>query len=61
MRPRDRLGASLKGGKVLRDPIRRYLAVGVSGQDHAVPFGSFLKPGLGKVHHLATSRTGVSG
>ena len=32
----NRLSASLEGGQVLRDPIRRHLAVGVGGQDHAV-------------------------
>jgi hypothetical protein len=57
----DRLSPSLEGGKVLRDPIRRHLAVGVGGQDHAVSLATFLKPVLGKVHHRATSCPSMGG
>ena len=57
----DRLGAGLERCKVRRDPIRRDLAVGVGGQDHAGPFSTFHKPGLGKVHRRAAGGASVRG
>ncbi len=51
--------ASLEGGKVFRDPIRRYLAVSVGSQDDAVPPSSFHKPSFGKVHRRASGGPGV--
>ena len=55
------LSAGREGGEVFRDPIRRDLAVGVGGQDHAVAFARFHKPRLGKVHHRATGVARVCG
>jgi hypothetical protein len=55
----NRLSAIGEGGEVFRDPIRRYLAVSVGGQDHAVLLACFHKPRLGKVHHPATGGAGV--
>ena len=57
----NRLRASLERCKVRRDPIRRDLAVGVGGQDHAGPFSAFHKPGLGKVHRRAAGGASVRG
>jgi hypothetical protein len=57
----NRLSAGLECSKVRRDPIRRDLAVGVGGQDHAGPFFAFHKPGLGKVHRHAAGGASVRG
>ena len=56
-----RLGACLEGGKVFRDPVRRHLAVSVSGEDHAVALIRFPKPSLGEIHSRATRGAGVRG
>ena len=55
----NRLSASLEGGEVLSDPICRDLAVGVGGQDHAVPVTSFQEPSFGQVHRRTTSGASV--
>jgi hypothetical protein len=57
----NRLSAGLEGGEVLCDPIRRHLAIGVGGQDHAIPLASFHQPSLGNVHRRATSVASVCG
>ena len=57
--PENRVTAGLDGRQVLRDPIRRHLAIRVGGQDHAAPLASFLKPSLGDIHRRTTSVASV--
>jgi hypothetical protein len=57
----NRLGVGLERREVRCDPIRRHLAVGVGGQDHAVPVTAFHQPGFAKVHRRATGGAGMCG
>jgi hypothetical protein len=57
----NRVSATLECGEVRRDPIRRHLAVGVRGQDHATRVASFHQPSLGNVHSRAPRIAGVGG
>jgi hypothetical protein len=57
----NRVSASLECGEVRVDPIRRHLAVGVGGQDHATCIAYFHKPSLGNVHSRAPRIAGVRG
>jgi hypothetical protein len=60
-RSENRVGASLEGGEVCREPIEGDLAVGVGGQDHAILVSSFDQPSLGNVHSLAPRIASVRG
>jgi hypothetical protein len=47
--------------RVFRDPIRHHLAVGVGGQDNAIPPACFHQPSVGKIHRRSTGGAGVCG
>ena len=59
--PENRVSAGLDRGEVLRDPIRRHLAIRVGGQDHAAPFAFFLQPRLRDIHRRTTGVASVRG